>query len=82
MMASRNMWVLDVNFSIFFSFATVERVKSFYGFAAVGNSTNAAKSHYPRQRKNFSKNNESTNSTDYAFQIFNQPFKVEFLPHQ
>lgn len=25
---------------------------------------------------------ESSGSTDYAFEVFNQPFKVEFLNHQ
>ncbi len=80
MLASRNMWILDINFNIFFSFATIERVKSFYGFAAVGTSTTVPKTH--NHKRNYSKMSGSSSSTDYAFEIFNQPFKVEFLPHQ
>jgi hypothetical protein len=32
MFANKNLWILDLNFNIFFSFATIERVKEFYGF--------------------------------------------------
>jgi len=81
MMASRNLWILDLNFNIFFSYATIERVKTFYGFASVANSTTASKSRQ-YHRRNFSKMSESSSLVDYAFEIFNQPFKVEFLNHQ
>lgn len=81
-MASRNLWILDLNFKIFFSYATIERVKSFYGFASVANSTSASKSRYHHHRRNFSRMSESSGSADYAFEVFNQPFKVEFLNHQ
>lgn len=33
MMAHRNFWVLDLNFKVFFSYATIHRLKAFYGFA-------------------------------------------------
>ena len=39
MLANKNLWILDANFGIFFTYATVERVKTFYGFASVANSS-------------------------------------------
>ena len=33
MMAAKNLWILDLNFYCFFSFALPSRIKEFYGFA-------------------------------------------------
>jgi hypothetical protein len=62
MMAHRNLWILDLNFKVFFSYATIHRLKAFYGFA---------------------KNNQNAEiDGEFAFEIFNQPFKVDFLTNQ
>lgn len=56
MLANRNLWILDLNFSVFYSFATIERVKAFYGFSSVANSSSATKGLYNHQnRKHHSK---------------------------
>ena len=62
MMAHSNFWVLDLNFKVFFSYATIHRLKSFYGFA---------------------KNNHNAQvDGQFAFEILNQSFKVDFLTNQ
>ena len=66
MLATRNLWILDINFNIFFSFATVQRLKSFYGFASMTN-LNATKSHHHNHNQNRSMLNEVIQPTDYAF---------------
>ena len=84
MLANRNMWILDLNFNVFYSFATIERVKQFYGFALVANTAGHPKSmhHHHHHQRNQARSSESNNLTDYAFEIFNQPFKAEFLTYQ
>ncbi len=32
MLAHKNLWILDLNFNVFYSYATTQRIKSFYGF--------------------------------------------------
>jgi hypothetical protein len=32
MLAHKNIWILDLNFNIFYSYATINRIKTFYGF--------------------------------------------------
>jgi len=68
MLANRNLWILDLNFNIFFSFATIERVKKFYGFASAANTSSNGKGigHHHHHR-NHSKMSDSNNFTDYAF---------------
>ena len=51
MLANRNIWILDLNFCVFYSLATIERIKQFYGFVSVVNSAAHSKgiqhkSHY------------------------------------
>lgn len=56
MMASRNLWILDINYMCFFSFAPLERLSHFYKGKA--------------------------ESKEYVFNIFSQPFKLNWLHHQ
>ena len=37
MFAQKNLWILDLNFSVFFSYATTQRLKTFYGFGKNAN---------------------------------------------
>lgn len=69
MLANRNMWVLDVNFKVFFSYATVERVKSFYGFATVTNRVSANKGMFQSHHHHHHKHHKHSdlNHSDYAF---------------
>ena len=58
MMASQNIWILDINFGCFFSYGSYSRIKEMFGIT------------------------KTNKKIDYAFEILNQPFKVDFLPHQ
>lgn len=70
MLANRNMWILDLNFSVFYSFATIERIKQFYGFASVANTAAHGKNthhHHHHHKANPNSSADHTAQTDYAF---------------
>jgi hypothetical protein len=65
MMASKNMWILDLNFECFFSFATPSQIKKLAAFS---------------NNNGISQNNNmqlDPRKNDQIFTILNQSFKVD-----
>ncbi len=67
MLANRNIWILDLNFSVFYSLATIERIKQFYGFVSVANSAAHSKNIQHKRNRSHIISTECNTVADYAF---------------